>query len=231
VDPSGTKTITLNPTPSGNGPIDEEFKYTLNATNVCGGSDTKTVAVRLKGSVEPVPAVLLQSVFFPTDFPTKQYPTLGLLRSQQEMLGELATGFKKYLEYDPDAKLSLGGHTDVRGTDAHNDSLSERRVQRVRDFLVSQGIAAEKIDTSAYGRQKPLDKATVSDLQRRNPNQPPEKRVRDSHVTWLAYNRRVDIMLIPTNAESERFYPNHAEDSDILWQRAKPSRSVVEGNN
>jgi hypothetical protein len=211
--------------------VDEQFKYTLNATNACGGSETKTVMVNLKGSVEPIPTVLLRSVFFPTAFPTKEDPTLGLVRSQQEVLTTLATTFKQHLEYDPDAKLSLGGNTDERGADKYNDSLSELRVQRVKDFLVSQGIAAEKIDSVGYGKQKQLDKATVSNLQTQNPNKPPEKRVRHSYATWLAYNRRVDIVLVPTKAESERFYPNQAVDSEILWQRPKPARSAVEGYN
>jgi hypothetical protein len=231
VEPSGTKSITLSPTQSGTGPVDEEFKYTLKSTNVCGGTDTKTVAVHLKGSVNPIPTVLLQSVFFPTAYPTKEDPTLGLVRSQQEVLTTLATGFKQYLEYDPDAKLSLGGNTDERGADKYNDSLSELRVQRVKEFLVSQGIAAEKIETSAYGKQKPLDKAMISDLQTRNPNPPPEKWVRDSRTTWLAYNRRVDIVLMPANAESVPFYPNQAPDSQILWQIPKPARSTVEAYN
>ena len=231
VDASGTKSITLSPTQSSTGPVDEQFKYTLSATNACGGSETKTVMVHLKGSLEPIPSVLLHSVFFPTAYPTKEDPTLGLVRSQQEVLTTLATGFKQYLEYDPDAKLALGGYTDERGADKYNQPLSQLRVQRVKDFLVSQGIAAEKIDTSAYGKQKPLDKATVSNLQAQNPIQPPEKWVRDSRATWLAYNRRVDIVLVPTNAESERFYPNQVPDSQILWQIPKPTRSAVEGYN
>jgi hypothetical protein len=41
----------------------------------------------------------------------------------------------------------------------------------------------------------------------------------------------VDVALAPTNAESEKFYPNQAVDSDILWQKPKPSRSAVEGSN
>src|SRR5207245_11229635 len=99
--------LTVTPTQTANGPVDEEFKYTLTATNVCGGSDTKTVTVRLKGSIEPVPAVLLHSVFFPTDYPTKQHPTLGLVRSQQGTLTTLANGFKQYLKYDPDTRLEI----------------------------------------------------------------------------------------------------------------------------
>jgi len=231
VGASGTKAITLSPTQSGTGPVDEQFKYTLNATNACGGSDTKTVVVHVKGSMEPIPIVPLRSVFFPTAYPTREDPQLGLVRSQQEVLTNLAAGFKQYLEYDPEAKLSLEGSADERGGNDYNQSLSELRMQRVKDFLISQGIAAEKIDTTVNGEQKPLDKATVSDLQNRNPNQPPDKRVRNSRATWLAYNRRVDIALVPTSAESERFYPNEAPDSEILWQIRRPSRSAVEGYN
>ena len=231
VDSTGTRSLTLSPTQTGNGPVDEELKYTLTATNVCGGSDTKTVAVRLKGSIEPIPAVLLNSVFFPTDYPTKKDPSLGLVRSQQETLRTLADGFKKYLEYDPEAKLALGAFADERGENKYNRALAELRAQRVKDFLVSDGVAVEKIDTSAYGKEKPLDKATVIDLQARNPNQTPEERIHTFRATWLAYNRRVDIVLLPTNAESARFYPQQAPDSGILWQRPKPERAVIEKSN
>ena len=231
VDSTGTKSLTLSPTQTGNGPVDEEFKYTLTATNVCGGSDTKTVAVRLKGSIEPIPAVLLNSVFFPTDYPTKKDPALGLVRSQQEMLRTLAAGFKKYLDYDPEAKFVVGAYADERGENKYNHALTGLRAQSVKDFLVSEGVAAGKIHTSAYGKEKPLDKATVIDLQARNPNQTPKERIRNFRATWLAYNRRVDIVLLPTNAESARFYPHRATDSQILWQTPKPARSVVEKNN
>jgi outer membrane protein OmpA-like peptidoglycan-associated protein len=231
VDTTGSKSVAVSPTQTSDGPVDEEVKYTLNATNVCGGSESKTASVRLKGSIEPIPAVLLNSVFFPTDYPTRQLPALGLLRSQQETLTTVADGFKKYLEYDPDAKLSVSAHADERGPGKHNQTLSDRRAQRVKDFLVSQGIAEEKIDTSAHGDTDQLAKATVIDLQTRNPNQPPETRIKNFKSTWLAYNRRVDIVLLPTNAASEKFFPNNAADSQIIWQRPTPPLSVIKKNN
>jgi outer membrane protein OmpA-like peptidoglycan-associated protein len=83
-------------------------------------------------------------------------------------------------------KIMEQGSTTLTWSSSNADaaqSLSELRVQRVKEVLVSQGIAVEKIDTSAYGEQKPLGKTTVSDLQTHNPNQPPEKRARDSRAT------------------------------------------------
>jgi OmpA family protein/PEGA domain-containing protein len=231
VEASGTKSLTPTPNQTANGPVDEQFQYTLNTTNVCGGSDTKTVGVRLKGSIEPLPTVLLQSVFFPTDYPTKTEPELGLVRSQQDALVTLVGGFKQYLEYDPEATLSLSAYADERGPEQYNQELSVLRAERVKEFLISQGVAGEKIGTSAHGNEEPLDKATVIDLQARNPNQPPETRVKNFRATWLAYNRRVDIVLIPTNAESLRFYPNQAVDGELLWQRPKPTRADLEKYN
>ena len=231
VEPSGTKSLTLAPAPSTSGMFDQEFKYTLTATNVCGGSATKTVAVHLKGAVGTTPALLLRSVFFPTDYPTKTNPELGLVGSQQEALTNLAAAFAQYLQYDPDARLSIVAHTDERGGGEYNQALSELRAQRVKDFLVAQGVGADKIDIAGKGKEDPLDKAAVIDLQTQNPNQPPETRVKNFEATWLAYNRRVDIVLLPSNAESTRFYPNQADDSEILWQRRKPSLAVIEQSN
>jgi len=47
-------------------------------------------------------------------------------------------------------------------------------------------------------------------------------------ATWLAYNRRTDIVLEPTGQQSTEAYPNQAGDAKILWQRPKPSFKKVE---
>jgi len=228
VETRGSKSVPMTPTQTSDGPVDETVKYTLTATNACGGAETRTAAVRITGSIEPIPEVLLKSVFFPTEYPTKADPSIGLLQSQQEALTTLAAGFTKYLEYDSGAKLSLAAHADERGPNTYNQDLSERRVQSVKDFLISKGIAEDKIETSAYGDDKPLEKSRVIELQAANPDQPAETRVRNFRSTWLAYNRRVDVVLLPTNRESLQFYPNSAPDSETLWQRPKPAVSAVQ---
>jgi outer membrane protein OmpA-like peptidoglycan-associated protein len=228
VDRTGTRTVQLIPTQTTDGPVDETFTYTLVTSNVCGGSETKKASVHLVGSIEPIPVVKLNSVFFPTDYPEKSDANVGLLRSQKDDLTALAAGFTKYLEYDPDAKLSVIAYSDDRGPKSYNQSLSDRRAQSVKDFLVANGVSMDKIEVTAHGEDQPLDKSTVEQLQANNPNPVPEDHTKHFQASWLAYNRRVDVILLPTNAESQKYYPNNAPDLNILWQRPKPDRAEIE---
>jgi hypothetical protein len=211
--------------------IDESKTYTLNATNTCGGSATETANLHVTGSVEPIPAVVLQSIFYPTDYPDQKHPQVGLVKSQQLELSTLAGGFKKYLEYDPDAKLSIEAFADVRGSKNHNQDLSERRVERIKQYLVDQGISADKVQTAAYGKERPMPRADVKNLESTNPNQPPKARLRNVTGDWYAYNRRADIVLLPSGKKSAQFYPHNADDSGIMWQIPKPALKKVEAVN
>lgn len=235
VDPSGSQTVKATPkdtSPVAEGGetrnIDEQDPYTLNATNVCGGSSTQTANLHITGTVEPIPAVVLQSVFYPTDYPDKKHPQVGLVRSQQLVLATLASGFKKYLEYDPDAKLSVEAYADIRGGKTYNQDLSERRVERIKQYLVDQGISADKIQTAAYGKDRPLEKTTVKDLEATNPNKAPKGREKNATGNWYAYNRRADIVLLPSGKKSAQFFPHSADDSELIWQIPKPSLKKVE---
>ncbi|MFZ0085356.1 MAG: OmpA family protein [Candidatus Acidiferrales bacterium] len=228
VDLNGSQTVKADPTKTDIGPVDESKNYTLTATNVCGGSTTATAAFHVTGSIEPIPDVVLQSVFYPTDYPDKKNPQVGLVKSQQLDLATLAAGFKKYLEYDPDAKLSIEAHADVRGSKPFNQDLSERRVERIKQYLVDQGISADKIQTAAYGKDRPMEKSEVKTLESTNPNTPPKARLRNVTGDWYAYNRRADIVLLPSDKHSAQFYPHNADDSGILWQIPKPSLKKVE---
>ncbi|HUJ29930.1 MAG TPA: OmpA family protein [Candidatus Acidoferrum sp.] len=235
VDPSGSQSIKAEPkdtTPVPEGQpartIDETTNYTLNATNVCGGSATQTAALHVVGSVEPIPAVTLQSIFYPTDYPDKTHPQVGLVKSQQLSLADLAAGFKKYLEYDPDAKLSVEAYADTRGGKEFNQELSERRVERIKQYLVDQGIAADKIQTAAYGKDRPMPKDQVGQLESSNPQAPPKPRMRNKIGDWYAYNRRADIVLLPSGKKSAQYFPHAASDSGLIWQIPKPPLKKVE---
>ena len=57
----------------------------------------------------------------------------------------------------PTAKFSIEGHTDNSGTAASNQKLSEERAGAVKNYLVENGIANDRLTSSGFGQSKPLD--------------------------------------------------------------------------
>jgi hypothetical protein len=231
---SGSQTLQANPKQTGVGPVDENVTYTLSTSNACGGTTTRTATLHIVGSIDAVtapPSLLLSSVFYPTNYPERRKPTVGLVKSQEATLAELAKDFKNYSQYDAAAKLMIVGHADARGAEKYNQGLSQRRADRAKDYLISQGIPADKIETSAEGEKQQLDQKDVEKLQADNPTKPETWMIRRPKATWLAYNRRVDIILEPAGKESTQTYPNGSLDARILWQRPTPSLKRIETAN
>jgi outer membrane protein OmpA-like peptidoglycan-associated protein len=56
---------------------------------------------------------------------------------------------------DSQTNIVVEGHTDSTGSDEINQPLSQRRANRVRDFLISQGIAASRLSAIGYGASRP----------------------------------------------------------------------------
>lgn len=56
--------------------------------------------------------------------------------------------------------IRIEGHCDERGSDEYNLALGERRAVAARDYLVSLGVAADRIATISYGEEMPLDPAS-----------------------------------------------------------------------
>jgi outer membrane protein OmpA-like peptidoglycan-associated protein len=56
----------------------------------------------------------------------------------------------------PNATVSIEGHTDVRGDDAYNQSLSQRRAESVRGWLTSHGVAASRLSAAGAGESRPV---------------------------------------------------------------------------
>jgi outer membrane protein OmpA-like peptidoglycan-associated protein len=171
----------------------------------------------------------LHSVYFPTAQPRVTNPDGGLLESQQQTLVSLAEDFKKYLDAKPDAHLTLEGHADPRASVEYNQALSERRVDRVKRFLIEHGVPAANLETKAFGEQRNLTEDQVKDAVEKNPELTPEQRQRVlSHMetVLLASNRRVDVTLSTTGQKSIRQYPFNAADSlTLLQQEATKKRS------
>jgi outer membrane protein OmpA-like peptidoglycan-associated protein len=157
----------------------------------------------------------LHSIYFPTARPTTDNPNGGLVDSQAEILTALAADFKSYLKYMPDAHLILGGHADPRGSEEYNKGLTERRVERTKNFLVEHGVPADHFDTRSYGKDDQLTVEQTKELIAQNPDLTPADRqqmLKNLQVMVLANNRRVDVTLSTTGQQSTRLYPFNAKD-------------------
>jgi len=102
-------------------------------------------------------------VLFATDQST-------LLPSAGMKLDQLAAALNQ-----SEQKLTIEGHTDSRGSDAHNQDLSYKRAGAVRDYLIARGISPDRLQAAGYGKTRPIADNTS-----------PEGR---------AQNRRVEIII------------------------------------
>ena len=62
-----------------------------------------------------------------------------------------------WLKQYPRTRVEIQGHADERGTQDYNIALGARRAEAVSSYLKAQGIAADRIQTISFGKDKPLD--------------------------------------------------------------------------
>jgi len=62
-----------------------------------------------------------------------------------------------YLKANPDQKVRIEGYCDERGSDEYNLALGQRRALAAMNYLVSLGIAPERLSVISYGEEMPLD--------------------------------------------------------------------------
>lgn len=74
-------------------------------------------------------------------------------RNSKKVLDSMALLFEEV----PTLKLKIASHTDSRGTSKYNDWLSQRRVDKTKEYLLSKGVSEDKISTEAYGEDQLLN--------------------------------------------------------------------------
>ena len=63
-----------------------------------------------------------------------------------------------WLKANPSARVEIEGHCDERGTNEYNLALGAKRAQAAKNYLVSLGIAAQRLSTISYGEELPVCK-------------------------------------------------------------------------
>ena len=65
-------------------------------------------------------------------------------------------GNVEWFRKNPAAKVAIEGHCDERGSSEYNLALGERRARATRDYLVAAGVAANRISTISFGKERPF---------------------------------------------------------------------------
>jgi peptidoglycan-associated lipoprotein len=72
------------------------------------------------------------------------------------------------LQANPGLRIRISGHCDERGSDEYNLALGNRRATAAKQYLVSHGIDAGRIETVSYGEERPIDPGHNEDAWSKN---------------------------------------------------------------
>jgi peptidoglycan-associated lipoprotein len=97
------------------------------------------------GSLEDFRVNVGERVYFDLD----QY---RLDSDDQDILKRQAAWLASY----PNVRVLIAGNADERGTREYNLALGERRANAVKEYLVSLGVSASRVDTVSYGKERPV---------------------------------------------------------------------------
>jgi len=121
---------------------DQDGDGVLDEADQCPDTPAGT-AVNSIGCDENI-AIVLDGVFF-------EYKSFDLTADSQEILNQVASKLVA-----ADAEVLVAGHTDSVGGNAYNVKLSDKRAASVKDYLVSQGVPADKISSQGFGEDNPI---------------------------------------------------------------------------
>lgn len=102
-------------------------------------------ATILPGSLKDFQVNVGDTVYFSFDSPNLDDASRGVLQKQ-------AAWLQRYRN----VTLQVQGNCDERGTREYNLALGARRAASVREYLVSLGVAASRVDTISYGKERPV---------------------------------------------------------------------------
>jgi peptidoglycan-associated lipoprotein len=146
VSPEGSTTVS----PS------DSTTYTITAKGP-GGSNDSTVRITVSAAAPSAPAetrsatmeeLFAQNVkdaFF-------DYDKADIRADARAALAQTAQFLRAY----PQLRVTIEGHCDERGSTEYNLALGDRRAQAVRQFLISLGISADRLETVSWGKERPF---------------------------------------------------------------------------
>jgi len=88
-----------------------------------------------------------------------EFSSLEFKNGQADILPGMESDLKKVLDFlidHPSFKLNVSGHTDTSGDALLNLSLSQKRAQSIKTWIIDGGVSEDRIDAIGYGSQRPI---------------------------------------------------------------------------
>jgi peptidoglycan-associated lipoprotein len=148
-NPAERQTIFTCPKTPGSIPV------TVTVTDGKGGTASDTITIQC---IEPKrPEWKFEDVHFDFDRYTLRPEALRILDEAV-----------KAMQSDNTLRLTIEGHTDSIGTNEYNLALGERRANSAREYLVSRGITADRLNIVSYGEERPKHDNSREETRRLN---------------------------------------------------------------
>jgi len=144
----------------------DSITYTLTATGPGGSADaTVHISVSAPPPVAKAAEPSLQQLF---DKEVKDayfdYDKADVRPDARDALSQTAQFLRSY----PQLKVVIEGHCDERGSTEYNLALGDRRAAAAKQFLVSLGISADRMETVSYGKERPFCSASTEACYQQN---------------------------------------------------------------
>lgn len=111
----------------------------------------------------PPESIILEGVNFALNSPV----FVESLLAEQEIEKTIPV-IRRVLAQNPNAYIEISGHSDISGSDAINDPLSQRRANRVKAYLIERDPLFERLVSRGYGSKKPLYSNDTREGRRKN---------------------------------------------------------------
>jgi len=129
--------------------------FTITATGP-GGTATATTRVTVNAAAPGIPPANNQSMSELFEQNVKDayfdFNKADIRPDARDALAKTAEFLRSY----PQVRVTLEGHCDERGSTEYNIGLGERRAQAAKNYLISLGIGANRMDTVSWGKERPF---------------------------------------------------------------------------
>lgn len=133
--------------------LGEKKGYHADSVLVAGIQPTKDTLIRYTMQLTPVVKIgdrfILENIHYDFD-------KHNIRPDAAKILDRLVATMRD----NPTLKIELSSHTDSRGSDSYNEKLSQRRAQSAVDYLVTRGIARERLVAKGYGEKRLLNRCS-----------------------------------------------------------------------